>query len=360
MIKLDDAYKFGAGRYIQGSGTLEKAGNEILRFGKKAFIFGGPTAISITKERLEKGFQETELQYIFEVYDGNCTYETGKLFATKAIELGCDVIVGVGGGRIMDLSKLCGYYGKLPVVNIPTSIATCAAYTPLSVVYTTEGASLGSLRYENEVSAVLVDMDIIVNEPPRYVSSGILDAMAKKIEIQNGYPDVDLDSFKVDLVTSYSLACYTYDVLLKLCDQACKDVAEHKLTKVVEDVTFLTIAVTGMISGISKGFGQSAIGHEFYERTRTYFTKEAMDYLHGEIVAVGLLAQLHYNKTPELVETFRNMMKGMGMPASLADINVPPTNDTITTYYNGILESPFVPHNLENMNRLKESLNCLL
>ena len=46
---------------------------------------------------------------------------------------------------------------------------------------------------------------------------------------------------------------------------------------------FACLPVTGMISGISKGFGQSALEHELYYQLRTKFTREALSYLHGEM-----------------------------------------------------------------------------
>ena len=65
-VLLDEAYKFGAGRYIQGEGILEKAGREILRVGKKAYLIGGPRALKAAKDRLETGFFQAGLSYTFE------------------------------------------------------------------------------------------------------------------------------------------------------------------------------------------------------------------------------------------------------------------------------------------------------
>ena len=88
------------------------------------------------------------------------------------------------------------------------------------------------------------------------------------------------------------------------------------------NIIFLCIPVTGMIRGISKGFGQSAIAHEMYYQLRTNFTKEALNYLHGEVVAIGLLTQLYYNQTPEHVEKFKNIMIDMNMPVTLNEIGI--------------------------------------
>ena len=42
------SYRFGAGRYIQEPEVLENSGTEIARFGKRAYIIGGPNlAISV-------------------------------------------------------------------------------------------------------------------------------------------------------------------------------------------------------------------------------------------------------------------------------------------------------------------------
>ena len=49
-IVLDTAIKFGAGRYRQEQGLLEQCGEEVKRFGKKAYIVAGPRAFAAVKE----------------------------------------------------------------------------------------------------------------------------------------------------------------------------------------------------------------------------------------------------------------------------------------------------------------------
>ena len=113
-------------------------------------------------------------------------FEAAKEYADRCLSADCDEVVGIGGGKIMDFSKAVAETAGLGTVNIPTSIATCAAFTSMSVMYTPEGAKKTCWRFEHEIDAVLVDMDVIAKCPIRYTAAGILDAMAKKIEIQNG------------------------------------------------------------------------------------------------------------------------------------------------------------------------------
>ena len=359
-IKLDSAYKFGCNRYLQGRGILEALPSEVCRKGTKPYLIAGPTAWQATEGRLATSLQEENMPYQLAIYGGHNTYEKAKELAACAKEAACDVIVGVGGGRIMDLAKAIAHFANLPVINVPTSIATCAAFPPLSVMYTEEGASLGSLRYEREVDAILVDMDVIVKAPSRYVASGMLDGLAKMIEIQNGHEEINIENFPIDLYTSYALAQYTTQVYHERGMMACEDVRRKKLTKAVEDITYVSLAVTGMISGCSKGFGQSALAHETYELIRTHFTQEAKDYLHGEIVAVALPLQLYYNGQAEKIPAVREWMKKMQMPIYLKDLGIEPTEEHLEILFNDLYNSPFVVHTEANKQRLKEAIYYLI
>ena len=278
-IILDSAIKFGAGRYRQEKGLLEECGKEIARFSKKAFLVAGQRAFDAVKEKLLPSLDAAGVDYVVDIYTGVCSFEAAKEYADRCLSAGCDEVVGIGGGKIMDFSKAVAETAGLGTVNIPTSIATCAAFTSMSVMYTPEGAKKTCWRFEHEIDAVLVDMDVIAKCPIRYTAAGILDAMAKKIEIQNGKPVMTLDDNKFDLFTAYKMAEYTYDVLKKYGPAAVEDNRHHKVTKALEDVTFINIAVTGVIANITKSFSQSALGHMMYDGVRTFFTQEAKDAL---------------------------------------------------------------------------------
>ncbi|HML46336.1 MAG TPA: iron-containing alcohol dehydrogenase, partial [Clostridia bacterium] len=125
---MDRSFKFGAGRYLQEQGLLERAGEEIGRFGRKPFIVGGPTAMGIVRERLSAGLKAEGLDFVMDVHPGQCCHEDAREWTDRARAQGCDLVVGVGGGRSMDFAKLCAHYLGTRVVNIPTCCSTCAPY----------------------------------------------------------------------------------------------------------------------------------------------------------------------------------------------------------------------------------------
>jgi len=359
-VALDVAYKFGAGRYIQEPNALDLAGGEIARFGKRALILGGPTAIRIVRERLSRGLRKYGVQYEFSEYRGYTTYERARAYGNYCAEKGFSVVVGVGGGRIMDLAKAAAHCAGLPVVNIPTQAGTCAAYTPMSVMYTPEGGALGTAEgnfyHSTEVAAVIVDENIMVYQPPRYAASGVLDAMAKFIEVQNGRPQMDFDQLNIGLYTAYHLAKYTYEILDRTCLKVFDDIEHHRLTKEVHDFLFINFAVTGIISGISKALGQAALAHDMYYAVRLMFTRESQGYLHGEIVGAALALQLWYNRTPEKISGFRTFMKQMGMPLTLASLGIPETEENLERIFEYLKGTLSVDPTPDNLKRLREGI----
>lgn len=361
--KLDVAFKFGAGRYIQEPNALNLAGEEISRFGHSAFIIGGPTAIRIVKDTLSASLENAQVSYNITIYSGYTTHDAANNYAKYCSDNHFDVVVGVGGGKIMDLAKCISHIAGLPVVTIPTQAATCAAYTPMSVMYTADGAAYGTIGgnfyHDYEVSAVIVDENIMIYQPPRFAASGILDAMAKFIEVQHGHSEMHFDNFNIELFTAYTLAKYTYDILERTCLKIYDDIKNHKLTKEVHDFLFINFAVTSMISGVSKAFGQTALAHEMYYCARMYFTKESLRFLHGEIVGTSLILQLCYNHTPEKIEAFKDFMKQMDMPVTLSELGIPENEANIQKIFDYLLTTPFVTDTPENRRVLMESINAI-
>lgn len=357
---IDTAYKFGCGRYRQEKGIISKAGEEIKRFGKKAFVIGDNTALEITKEKLCKSLEENGVKYYIHEYNGHCSHNG----ADKAVEIlqkeNCDMVVGVGGGKIMDFAQLAACKADTPVINIPTSSATCAAYTTLSVLYDDTGKTVGNFYQELELNAVIVDTEILAKQPKRLLISGYLDALAKYIEMKNGNAEIDTSAMNTDVYTASILAKHTYDSLNALLPKALEALETGTATEELESFVYLAIPITGIISGISKGFGQSALAHEMYYCVRTLFTSEALSYLHGEVVGIGLLAQSIYNCRTDEAEFLENIMKKHNAPVRLSEIGIENTEENFDKLFAMMLKSPFVKQDKEHIDRFKKALEYIM
>ena len=352
----EESFRIGCGRYIQKRGSIETLGDEVLRLGASPLIVGGKTALEVTRAKIENAVKEKCPQFEIIEHRGTCNEQDARALAEYAQNKGFDVIVGVGGGVLMDFAKLTAFFAKRPVINVPTSTATCAAYTPLSVVYTVEGKTVGTQHFEKEVDAVLVDSEILVDQPPRLFLAGVFDAIAKFLEIKHRFNE-DVTEYPLGLDWAYVLSKKTFAELCEKTPKALKDMQAGNVTDTVEQLIFITIAVTGVISGIARGSNQTALGHKFYEVTRKLFPDSSKPYLHGEIVGVGLLLQNHYNGEEENNAFLLGLMKEYAMPYTIIGVGVNASEETLEQYYTLICNSSAIDKtNAAECEKFKDSL----
>lgn len=354
---VDNAYKTGAGRYVQEKGALSLLGNEVLLLGTKAFVLGGPRSFPLVQDAVVYSLAAASVPFEVAVYEPSPTRADMQRLADDARSMGCDIIVGVGGGRMMDAAKAVACSAGLPLIEVPTSIATCAAYSPLSVMYTEEGAAEGVWRFTREVDAVVVDMDVMAVQPPRLVAAGILDAMAKKLEIENGGTGLDCDTESGMRFAAYEYACVNYELLKRFGLQAYHDVEAELASEALERVTFANLTLTGIVSSLTRGFHQTAHAHRLYDGLRTHFTAEVKPWLHGELVAIGLLMQLVYNGAPEKTSELRAFMRSMNMPCTLAEVGVMRTDKRFDALYNDIAHSEFASDDPQWQQRIAQAFD---
>lgn len=337
---VESSFRLGCGRYIQEDGAICRLGEELERLGAHTpFILGGPTALSLTAEALEASLSARGIEMNVYVYRDFCNRAHCEEIVQSLSFMDTDCVVGVGGGNVMDAAKLCAAIAGLPVINIPTSAATCAAYTPLSVTYNDRGQTVGTIHHVREVDVVLADMQILCAQPPRLLAAGIYDSLAKLIELRQRMDGQDESALDVGLLASYDMSRFLYERLLADADAVLDDVANARNTKRVYDTVFLILALTGVVSGLARGSNQTAIAHKVYETTRTLFPEQSRGALHGELVAIGLLVQLDYNGEPEQAEQMRERMQASGMPTALSQIGIPADAQTVNAYYEKIVAS---------------------
>lgn len=355
----EESFRIGSGRYLQGKGYIKRVGEEVCRLGTSPLVVGGKTALELTRKEIEASLNEKCNIYEVVTHAGTCNEERAKELAVLAGEKGYDVIVGVGGGAICDFSKLCGYYAKLPVINIPTSSATCAAYTPLSVRYTPEGRTVGSIHYGYEVDCVIADTEVISKQPIRLLLAGIFDSLAKFVEIKQRFTE-GTKEYPIGLDYAYVMSKYSFDFLNLNTQKCIDDILSGNISDVVENVIFTTIAATGVISGIARGSNQTAIAHKLYEAVRYSYPKESREYTHGEIVGVGLLAQNHFNEEVINNNLLLDIMKKYNMPYRMTDIGVEKTEEAFNKLYKKVCESSAINEKDEKeCDKFKSALRYL-
>lgn len=315
----DEAYKIGCGRLLFSHGALLHLGSEVAALGRHPLILCGEHAFQVVGALIQEQLQQNHLAFHIERYHDACSEESAQRFAQIAAAKHADLIIGAGGGRILDLAKIIAAIANIPVVTIPTISATCAAYTPLSVVYTPDGRCRGTWYFQREISLMVCDLDILCSQPSRYFAAGMLDALAKHVEIGHHLHALPADA--QDVFLAKQLAQTIYQDLLAFGEAAMNDLHSDKAVRCI----FHSIVTTGMVSGIARGMYQAAMAHAFYEVIRTLFPRDSKTWLHGEIVGVGLRLQACYAGNLLEASQLTAFMRQLNMPLTLKDISIPVT-----------------------------------
>ena len=291
----------GAGRYIQCHGALKRAGEEMVFFGKKAYLLYGDDVVKgKTSQVLEESLRESGITFQSEIFEGPSTEKSFGEVAARVRESGAEIVAGIGGGRIIDIAKAAGDMADASIFTIPTSAATCAAYAVLYVVYGEDGNVDHSGFLNHEISGVIVDMDLVVNDcPRRYFVSGIVDAMAKKPEFSFTMAHLKDEGMIATSEIATKIADFTYSKYMRDTRQALKDFDDGKDSMLIDDMVNMNIMLTGMVSDLSTGGKQLAVAHNFYDAICCMHKDVRKKYLHGEIVAMALPLQLAVNGSPE-------------------------------------------------------------
>ena len=371
MAENISSYRFGVGKYFHEKEVLSHLGEELRGFSDKALVISGKKAMEAVEEQnFRKRLKDAGVSFREELYEGYPTKVQVEYFANLARKEERGVIVGIGGGKIMDLSKAVANQAGLPVLLIPTIAATCAAFSPLSVLYTEEGKYDRAIHFEREVDAVLVDEDIMLRQGTRYLAAGMVDAMAKYIEISHGVKSLERGKVPLQKYLAYRMAEELFTVLEEEGAEACRELREAgennrqalskeemKLGSALQDCVFCNIALTGIVSGMMQGRGQAALGHVLYNLLRTNFTEETRGFLHGEIVGVGLRLQALYNQNEDLEERVTKFMKERGMPITLQELGIPNQPEAKDSILPALLRNSLVEDSEEGRERLKRGFH---
>lgn len=251
------------------------------------------------------------------LFTGHCSERDVNALVAQAGD-NRSVVIGVGGGALLDTVKAVARRLNLPFVAIPTIAATCAAWTPLSVWYNDAGQALHFEIFDDANFLVLVDPRIILNAPAEYLLAGIGDTLAKWYEAVVLAPQPETLPLTVRLGINGALAIR--DVLLESSEQALIDQQQGKLTQAFRDVVDAIIAGGGMVGGLGERFTRVAAAHAVHNGLTVLPQTEK--FLHGTKVAYGILVQSALLGQDDVLAQLVHAYKRFHLPTTLAQLDV--------------------------------------
>ena len=360
---MRSAMEATSGRYISARHSCTDLGEELkLLAVKKVYLLGGRRALASVLPRIEPALKEARISYQVAVFEGYCTYEAAHFHAEKLRAASCDCIVGIGGGRCIDTAKAASEFADCMLGTIPTQAATCVCCTNMAIMYEVSGRYLGPLYPRRPIAFTLADYEILSAAPVRYIASGIADALAKYPELRFSQRGT-WDCTQVDdaaLQASYAMSASTWDVLMANGQRAYASNAAGVIDPAFTAVINTNLVTTGVISGLARGSKQLAMAHAVYNYSTIVFPQAWREYLHGEIVSVGIVLQEYYTQAPAReIEQYIQMAKALHVPVCLQDIGVAGTPEELDQLHSALMQK-FTEFSDEEAKRLREAMDCIV
>jgi len=215
---------------------------------------------------------------ILELITSN-TLSYAMTFAEKIISQEVDCILGLGGGKVLDVAKYAAYISKRPFIAVPTTVASDVIASHVSVLMRQDGKPM-SLN-STMPTVIIIDTALIMNSPKNLIKAGIGDTISNHLALidweyacKQGHDE--MNGF------AYLMAQTALDTLLKT-----------KYNVICPDF-IRVLADAHVLSGIAMNFAGSSrpvSGSEhLFSRALDHYCETPN--LHGIQVALGTVAIL--------------------------------------------------------------------
>lgn len=310
------------GRYIQAEGAIGAIAEEIERLGGKALVVAGGAAEKTLVPRHLSAWRE-RIAVVVERFGGECSEEEIQRLTKLSQSHGCDVIVGMGGGKVIDTAKAVGYAAGARVAVVPTIASSDAPTSAVAVIYTNDGVFQRCLYLPRNPDLVLVDTRVIAEAPVRFLIAGMGDALATWFEAEScrkAYAPNECGG--MGTLAGYALARLCYETIMEYGVAARMSCQQKVVTPALSHV----VEANTLLSGLGFESGGLAAAHSIHNGlTQLEATHR---YLHGEKVALGVLAGLFLTDQPgHVVREVYGFCESVGLPTTLADIGLAEATD---------------------------------
>ncbi|OHV09353.1 glycerol dehydrogenase [Kushneria phosphatilytica] len=310
------------GRYIQGAHAIQRAGHHIGRLGQSALIIADDFVWQMAGQALTKSLEASKVSFEYARFGGEASsHEIDRLVALGEQAL---VVVGFGGGKTLDTAKGVADRLGTPCAILPTTASTDAPTSALSVIYTDEGVFDSYRFYDHNPDLVLVDTHLIAQAPPRFLASGIADALATWVEaravIRSGAANM-----------AGGLPTLLGQTIGEKCEQVLFEQAllawEANRAGVVTPALEAVVEANTLLSGLGFESGGLAAAHAIHNGF-TALHGAIHELTHGEKVAYGTLTQLVLDQTPQVeLERYLTLYIALGLPVTLEALKLAQATD---------------------------------
>ena len=242
--------------------------------GQKTIIISEEFLIGIYKDKImdiSRAFGDAEV-----IAMKAASFDEAVSIAKRVCVEDVKVIIGIGGGRVLDTAKYAAHISKAVYICMPTSLSNDSLASPFSVLET-YGKARKTFACKIP-TAIIVDTNMIINAPEGQTLSGIGDTIAKHTALFDWKLSASKTNSRVDDF-AYALSRMSYDSVYH-CDE--KDMKSRVFIRILSRALVMG-GLAMEIAGSSRPCSGSE--HLFAHAIEEYYPDVKIS--HGLAVALG-------------------------------------------------------------------------
>lgn len=166
---------------IIGNNVIERLPKvcEELCIKGRAIVLADSTTRGIAGDSALDHLRESGIDAAIDIVTDSTTEEVERIGAGKDI----GIVVGVGGGKVIDVAKTVAFHSNVPFVSVPTAPSHDGIASESASIIDQDGVK-SSLKAKSPI-AILADIGILKSAPYRLIASGAADVISNLTAISD-------------------------------------------------------------------------------------------------------------------------------------------------------------------------------
>lgn len=305
-------------KYVQQAGILNELGTYAAALGTRVLTVLSPSNRGRMGQQIQDSLEKSGCQCIFAEFGGEITEQEAIRIADLSNSENCDVILGAGGGRVMDAARAAADIADKKLIIFPTAAANDAPCSAVVVLHNEDGKVVEVREVRRNPDLVLVDTAVVAKAPVRFLAAGMGDALATWYEARacsrsGAVTHAGGGCGKAAL----ALAKLCYDTLLTKGSEAMDAVEHGQINDALEEIVNATVYLSGM------GFENGGVAACHAVNDGFTAIPESKHLLHGELVGFGVLVQLELEKADSAEKKkVHDFMHRVSLPMTLDQLGM--------------------------------------
>ena len=251
---------------------------------------------------LQEDFPSMEI-YLLEAQ----SYDNAVALAKHISMQGISLIIGLGGGTVLDLAKFAAFVSKSTYICLPTTLSNDSLASPVAVLGT-EGKARKTFGCTIP-HAILVDTDAIAGAPLKQLLSGVGDTVSKYTALNDWKLAHSVGNDKVD--------DFAYMISKMAFNSICyNDQRELKSTDFLKRLT-QALVMGGLAMEIAGSSRPSSGSEHLFNHSLEEYYSEQVNVPHGIAVAMGSYGACTFQKRN--IGKITRVIRDYGIPVRPSD-----------------------------------------